>query len=61
MGEKVTSAAQLAPAARLCGLIGQVEVTLKSLKLLVMDPILSDEDWLLVSVTLCAGLVVPNA
>lgn len=60
LGEKITDAVQLAPAARVSGLIGQVDVTLKSVRLLVTAVMLSVEDWLLVSVTVCAALDVPN-
>ena len=60
LGEKVTVAVQLAPAASVVGLIGQVVVTLKSVRLLLRLVMLSVEDWLLVSVAVCAALDVPN-
>lgn len=50
-GEKDTDAVQLPPAASVLGLIGQVEVTVKSLELLVIEVIFSEVDWLLVNVT----------
>ena len=60
LGEKVTDAVQLAPAASVLGGIGQVDVTLKSVRLLVTPVMLSVADWLFVSVTVCAVLDVPN-
>jgi len=57
-GENVTEAVQLAPAASVAG---QLELTAKSLRLLVIALMLSEVDWLLVSVTVCATLDVPNA
>lgn len=57
LGEKVTDAVQLAPAASVAG---QLELTRKSLMLLVTLLIVTDVDWLFVSVTVCAELVVPN-
>jgi hypothetical protein len=58
LGEKVTDAVQLAPAA---SVLGQLELTRKSLRLLVTLVIVSDVDWLFVSVTVCARLDVPKA
>jgi hypothetical protein len=61
LGKKVTEAAQLAPAASVAGLIGHVEVTPKSVELVMTEVIVSDEDWLLVNVTVFGVLVVPRA
>ena len=57
-GEKVTEAVQLAPAARL---LGQVEVTVKSLGLLETLVTVNAVDWLLVRITVCGALDVPIA
>jgi len=51
LGEKVTKAVQLAPAASVLGLSGQFEVKGKSLAVLVMLVIFNEEDWLSVRVT----------
>jgi hypothetical protein len=59
VGLKVTEAVQLAPAANVPGLIGQVDPTEKSTTLLAIFVIDSDVDWLLVRVTVCGGPVVP--
>ena len=61
VGENVTVAVQLAPAPNVLGLSGQVVVTPKSVTLLRMLVIFRVVDWLLVSVTICPGLVVPKA
>jgi hypothetical protein len=60
-GEKATEEAQLEPPASVFGLIGQVEVTTKSLRLVVILEIVSGDAWLLLSVTDCVWLVVPFA
>ena len=49
VGENVTDAVQLAPAARV---FGHVVLTLKSVELLVTELIVTEEGWLLVNVTL---------
>ena len=51
-GENVTEAVQLAAAARVFGLMGHVELTGKSIGLLVIEVIVNAEDWLFVRVTL---------
>lgn len=61
LGENTMDAVQLAPAASVLGLSGQVVVSVKSLGLRLMLVILSVVVWLLVSVTICAGLAVPSA
>ena len=62
LGENITEAVQLAPPAKVAGLVGQVvEVTPKSAKLLAMDLNVNAVDWLLVRVTVCAALLVPKA
>jgi hypothetical protein len=57
---KVTDAVQLAPAANVLGLIGQLELREKSTRLLAIFVIASDVDWLLVRVTVCEAPVVPT-
>ena len=59
VGLKVTDAVQLAPAANVLGLMGQLEAAEKSTRLLAIFVIDSDADWLLVRVTVCGGLAVP--
>jgi hypothetical protein len=61
LGEKVTDTVQRAPAANVCGDSGHPDATTKSLKLLAMLVMVSAVDWLLVSVTDWAALVVPVA
>jgi hypothetical protein len=61
LGENETDATQLAPPASVVGVIGQFELTGKSVALVTMLLIVNGEDWLLVSVTTCAGPVLPNA
>jgi hypothetical protein len=61
LGENVTTALQLPPAASVEGLIGHVELTGKSVELLATEVIVKDEVWLLVSTTVCAALLVPKA
>ena len=58
-GEKATEEAQLVPPASVFGLIGQAEVTRKSLRLVVILEMVIGDAWLFVSVTDCAWLVVP--
>ena len=60
LGWKVTDAVQLAPAASVAGLRGQVEVTEKSLRLVAMVVIDSGVGRLFVSVAVCGGLEVPT-
>ena len=61
LGWKVVEAVQLAPAASVLGLIGQVKLRGKSLGLAVMLVIVRVVDWLFVRVTVCGALVVPKA
>jgi hypothetical protein len=62
LGENVTEAVQVAPAAKVAGVVGHVvAVTLKSARLLAMDLNVNADDWLLVTVTVCAVLMVPSA
>jgi hypothetical protein len=58
VGSNVTDAVQLAPADNVLGLMGQVEVTGKSARLLAMLEIVRAVDWLFVNVTVCGGLEV---
>ena len=58
VGWNVTDAVQLALAANVLGLMGQFEVTEKSVRLLAMLEIVRAVDWLFVNVTVCGGLEV---
>jgi hypothetical protein len=58
VGANVTETVQLAPAANV---LGQLEVTGKSARLLVTLVIEKDVDWLFVRVTVWDALVVPKA
>jgi hypothetical protein len=60
-GEKVTETVQLVPAASVAGPTGQFDANAKSLVLIVVLLIVNADDWLLVTVTTCGGLVVPSA
>lgn len=61
VGANVTEAVQLPPAASVLGLRGQVDVTEKSVRLLLMLVIVRAVDWLFVNVTVCGKLDVPSA
>ena len=56
VGWNVTDAVQLAPAAKVPGVMGQLEVTEKSVRLLATFEIVRAVDWLFVNVTVCGGL-----
>src|SRR6266487_1479925 len=56
VGLNVRVVVQLAPAAKILGRMGQVELTRKSPRLLVTLLIVKAVDWLLVSVTSCGGV-----